>query len=197
MGTQIAYTPLYGAMSDGPLCGLLEVRPLPPALSWQTRFCCPESARWHLEGPPVRTCVDPGSPCEECRPRLLQTAPRPGGGRGRAPRAARSPKQGGHRQVNGFRLLLDCGWDDAYDPGLLRPLEALLPSLDGVIVSHPDPAHLGALPYLVRTPACPAAPGGLSPPPLPPHALGHCMRPRARAAAGGPAARRMFVLTPA
>ena len=121
-----------------------------------------------------------------------------------APRARRaalsragSPKQGGRRQVNGFRLLLDCGWDDAYDPGLLRPLEALLPSLDGVIVSHPDPAHLGALPYLVRTPACPAAPGGLSPPPLPPHALGHCMRPRARAAAGGLAARRMFVLTPA
>ena len=55
------------------------------------------------------------------------------------------------RQVNSFRLLLDCGWDDAYDPALLAPLLPQLPALDGVLISHPDPAHLGALPYLARS----------------------------------------------
>ena len=55
------------------------------------------------------------------------------------------------RQVNSFRLLLDCGWDDAYDPALLAPLLPQLPELDGVLISHPDPAHLGALPYLARS----------------------------------------------
>lgn len=55
-------------------------------------------------------------------------------------------------QVNSFRLLLDCGWDDAYDTALLESLVPLLPSLDGVLISHPDPAHLGALPYLARGP---------------------------------------------
>ena len=29
MGTQVHYTPLYGAGSDGPVCGLLQVRYMP------------------------------------------------------------------------------------------------------------------------------------------------------------------------
>ena len=60
------------------------------------------------------------------------------------------------RQVNGFSLLLDCGWDNACDLALLVPLLPQLPALDGVLISHPDLAHLGALPYLVRSPfQCP------------------------------------------
>jgi hypothetical protein len=123
--------------------------------------------------------------------------------------------------VHGVRFLLDCGWDDAYDPALLAPLiqvscsycglwaviidciifgicmtvtfiyvnpifpsladcslslslsaslflflspsvsliylyvslgvfgGQVLPSIDAVLISHPDSAHLGALPYLV------------------------------------------------
>lgn len=51
--------------------------------------------------------------------------------------------------VRGFSILLDCGWDDAFDPALLAPLLAALPSIDAVLISHLDLAHLGALPYLV------------------------------------------------
>ena len=32
---------------------------------------------------------------------------------------------------------------------LLAPLVAALPQIDAVLLSHPDPVHLGALPYLV------------------------------------------------
>ena len=106
-------------------------------------------------------------------------------------------------QVGNFKILLDCGWDDAYDTELLKPIEKVLKSdgyglqqccsslkgssqlccqvernvrcfcgvqiitivmiptkfrlcyaqvldsVDIVVISHPDPAHLGALPYLV------------------------------------------------
>ena len=46
-------------------------------------------------------------------------------------------------------MLLDCGWDDAYDVELLKPLKDVLDRVDCVLLSHPTPDHLGALPYLV------------------------------------------------
>lgn len=33
-------------------------------------------------------------------------------------------------ELDGFTLLLDCGWDDSYDPALLAPLLAALPRVD-------------------------------------------------------------------
>lgn len=33
-------------------------------------------------------------------------------------------------ELDGFTILLDCGWDDAYDPALLEPLLAVLPRVD-------------------------------------------------------------------
>ncbi|KAK9816483.1 hypothetical protein WJX72_000827 [[Myrmecia] bisecta] len=76
MGTQIKFTPLLGALSEGPLCFLLEVKD--------------------------------------------------------------------------FTFLLDCGWNDRYNPAALQPVLDVLPRIDAVLLSHPDPAHLGALPYLVK-----------------------------------------------
>ncbi len=52
-------------------------------------------------------------------------------------------------QVDSLTLLLDCGWDDRYDIGLLAPVLDALGHVDAVLISHPDPLHLGALPYLV------------------------------------------------
>lgn len=52
-------------------------------------------------------------------------------------------------ELEGFTFLLDCGWNDAYDPQLLAPVLAALPRIDAVLLSHSDLAHLGALPYLV------------------------------------------------
>jgi Cft2 family RNA processing exonuclease len=52
-------------------------------------------------------------------------------------------------QVNDFKFLLDCGWDHNYDVALLEPVKAVLSTVDAVLLSHPDPLHLGALPYLV------------------------------------------------
>ncbi len=50
--------------------------------------------------------------------------------------------------IRGFTFLLDCGWDDSYDTALLTPLEAALPRIDAVLLSHADMAHMGALAYL-------------------------------------------------
>ena len=53
-------------------------------------------------------------------------------------------------QIDELILLLDCGWDDAFDLELLRPLKNVIGHVHGVLITHPDPAHLGALPYLVH-----------------------------------------------
>ena len=49
--------------------------------------------------------------------------------------------------VGDHKILLDCGWDDAFDPAALAPLAEVAPSIDAVLLSHGDMAHLGALPY--------------------------------------------------
>jgi cleavage and polyadenylation specificity factor subunit 2 len=45
-------------------------------------------------------------------------------------------------------ILLDCGWDETFDVALLRRLIKIAPSIDAVLVTHCDLAHLGALPYI-------------------------------------------------
>jgi cleavage and polyadenylation specificity factor subunit 2 len=50
-------------------------------------------------------------------------------------------------EMDGCRILLDCGWDDAMSPETLAPLAAIAPTVNAVLISHPDTAHLGALPY--------------------------------------------------
>ncbi|KAM0888196.1 hypothetical protein ACQ4PT_028531 [Festuca glaucescens] len=52
--------------------------------------------------------------------------------------------------VDGFRFLLDCGWTDHCDPALLQPLARVAPTIDAVLLSHPDMMHLGALPYAMK-----------------------------------------------
>lgn len=51
--------------------------------------------------------------------------------------------------LNGFRILLDCGWTEDFDVALLDPLKEVIPLLDAVLLSHADTAHLGALPYAI------------------------------------------------
>ena len=51
--------------------------------------------------------------------------------------------------VDGFTFLIDCGWRDTCDTSLLKSLEAAIPRIDAVLLSHPDTEHLGALPYAV------------------------------------------------
>ncbi|KAK3132613.1 hypothetical protein QOZ80_6AG0525190 [Eleusine coracana subsp. coracana] len=52
--------------------------------------------------------------------------------------------------VDGFRFLLDCGWTDLCDPSQLQPLAKVAPTIDAVLLSHPDVMHLGALPYAMK-----------------------------------------------
>ena len=52
-------------------------------------------------------------------------------------------------EVNGFTFLLDCGWTEEFDVALLEPLKEAVPRIDAVLLSHPDTAHLGALPYAI------------------------------------------------
>ncbi|XP_067012309.1 probable cleavage and polyadenylation specificity factor subunit 2 [Anabrus simplex] len=52
-------------------------------------------------------------------------------------------------QVDDFRILLDCGWDENFDQEFMRELKRHVHQIDAVLLSYPDPLHLGALPYLV------------------------------------------------
>jgi Cft2 family RNA processing exonuclease len=53
-------------------------------------------------------------------------------------------------KVGGASILLDCGWDATLDETLLRPLVPLLATVNLVLVSFPDLAHMGALPWVAR-----------------------------------------------
>ncbi|XP_049849275.1 cleavage and polyadenylation specificity factor subunit 2-like [Schistocerca gregaria] len=50
-------------------------------------------------------------------------------------------------EVDGFRILLECGWDDTFGLEQIESLRDVAPTVDVVLVSYPDIAHIGALPY--------------------------------------------------
>ena len=52
-------------------------------------------------------------------------------------------------QVDEFRFLLDCGWSESFDMAAIERIKRHLHQIDAVLLSYPDIAHLGALPYLV------------------------------------------------
>uniref|UniRef100_UPI00358E8751 cleavage and polyadenylation specificity factor subunit 2 n=1 Tax=Myxine glutinosa TaxID=7769 RepID=UPI00358E8751 len=52
-------------------------------------------------------------------------------------------------QVDEFRFLLECGWDEHFSMDVIDTLRRYIYQVDAVLVSHPDMLHLGALPYAV------------------------------------------------
>jgi len=51
-------------------------------------------------------------------------------------------------KIDEFRLLLDCGWNSKFEEADIEGLKSVdLASIDAVLLSQPDLAHLGALPY--------------------------------------------------
>ncbi|XP_075221606.1 cleavage and polyadenylation specificity factor subunit 2 [Lycorma delicatula] len=52
-------------------------------------------------------------------------------------------------QVDEFRFLLDCGWNESFDQEFMKELKRYANQIDAVLLSYPDPLHLGALPYMV------------------------------------------------
>ncbi|XP_052594778.1 cleavage and polyadenylation specificity factor subunit 2 isoform X2 [Peromyscus californicus insignis] len=52
-------------------------------------------------------------------------------------------------QVDEFRFLLDCGWDEHFSMDIIDSLRKHVHQIDAVLLSHPDPLHLGALPFAV------------------------------------------------
>ncbi|CAK1549515.1 unnamed protein product [Leptosia nina] len=52
-------------------------------------------------------------------------------------------------QIDEFKFLLDCGWDEKFDMDFIKELKRHINSIDAVLLSHSDPLHLGALPYAV------------------------------------------------
>lgn len=53
-------------------------------------------------------------------------------------------------QIDQFKCLLDCGWDEKFSQSIVDEIEKHFRTLDAILLSYPDPAHLGALPYLVK-----------------------------------------------
>ncbi|XP_045452922.1 probable cleavage and polyadenylation specificity factor subunit 2 isoform X1 [Melitaea cinxia] len=52
-------------------------------------------------------------------------------------------------QIDEFKFLLDCGWNEKFDMDFIKELKRHVNSIDAVLLSHSDPLHLGALPYAV------------------------------------------------
>ncbi|XP_077966270.1 cleavage and polyadenylation specificity factor subunit 2-like isoform X2 [Styela clava] len=52
-------------------------------------------------------------------------------------------------QVDEFTFLLDCGWDEWFSDGIIKKIKRYLSQIDAILLSFPDPQHLGCLPYLV------------------------------------------------
>ncbi|XP_059147975.1 cleavage and polyadenylation specificity factor subunit 2-like [Physella acuta] len=52
-------------------------------------------------------------------------------------------------QVDEFRFLLDCGWDEDFSMDFVKDLRRVTHQVDAVLLTYPDHLHLGALPYLV------------------------------------------------
>ncbi|XP_054716090.1 cleavage and polyadenylation specificity factor subunit 2-like [Uloborus diversus] len=52
-------------------------------------------------------------------------------------------------QVDEFRFLLDCGWDETFNMTHIKELKKHIHQIDAVLLSYPDTLHLGALPYVV------------------------------------------------
>jgi Cft2 family RNA processing exonuclease len=50
-------------------------------------------------------------------------------------------------EIGGCTLLLDVGCTERFELEALEPLRAIAPRIDAVLLSHPDLAHLGGLPY--------------------------------------------------
>lgn len=46
-------------------------------------------------------------------------------------------------------FLLDCGLDDRFDAGYMEALRLRAPQINAVLLTYPDIAHIGALPFLV------------------------------------------------
>ncbi|RXG68189.1 putative cleavage and polyadenylation specificity factor subunit 2 [Armadillidium vulgare] len=51
--------------------------------------------------------------------------------------------------IDEFIILLDCGWDEKFDKNYIERLTRIAPRIDCILLSYPDPLHIGALPYLV------------------------------------------------
>uniref|UniRef100_A0A2L2YDG7 Cleavage and polyadenylation specificity factor subunit 2 n=1 Tax=Parasteatoda tepidariorum TaxID=114398 RepID=A0A2L2YDG7_PARTP len=52
-------------------------------------------------------------------------------------------------QVDEFKFLLDCGWDENFNMTHIKELKKHIHQIDAVLLSYPDILHLGALPYVV------------------------------------------------
>lgn len=52
-------------------------------------------------------------------------------------------------QVDEFRFLLDCGWDEDFSAAVIKEIKRNIHKVDAVLLTYPDQLHLGALPYLV------------------------------------------------
>lgn len=46
-------------------------------------------------------------------------------------------------QVDEFRFLLDCGWNEHFDQNYIHEVEKHIKSIDAVLLSQPDTFHLG------------------------------------------------------
>ena len=46
-------------------------------------------------------------------------------------------------------ILLDCGWDERFDEQIVKELQNVADDIDAIVISQPDLAHVGALPFLI------------------------------------------------
>jgi len=53
-------------------------------------------------------------------------------------------------QVDDFKLLLDCGWNESFNMNIIENIAKHIGQVNAIILTFPDLQHMGALPYLVK-----------------------------------------------
>lgn len=53
-------------------------------------------------------------------------------------------------QIDDFKFLLDCGWDEANHEKIIDNLKRHARQIDAILISHPDLNHCGLLPYMTK-----------------------------------------------
>ncbi len=57
-------------------------------------------------------------------------------------------------QVDEFRFLLDCGWDEMFSQSFIKELVKHCKQIDAVLLSQPDSQHLGLHSFFILYNCC-------------------------------------------
>ena len=52
-------------------------------------------------------------------------------------------------EIDGYKILLDCGWSYTLNSNILLPLKSIISTIDIILITHSNIKNIGALPYAI------------------------------------------------